>query len=147
MQALKNELKKLISLFRGLLSDNPSLYNRIDEYYESALLKEVSWIPDFICESIINGMKYIYALIESINLNKLSGLLSTLPDGELNLDIKEMLISAIKQVKEIPKNNKPQIINLIVKLSPILDCASEITKHPPIYLNRYTERDSNNFLN
>jgi hypothetical protein len=147
MQALTNELKKLISLFRGLLSDNPSLYNRIDEYYESALLKEVSWIPDSICESIINGMKYIYALIESINLNKLSGLLSALPDAELNLDIKEMLISAIKQVKEIPKNNKPQIINLIVKLSPILDCASEITKHPLIYLNRYTERDSNNFLN
>jgi hypothetical protein len=145
MELLKHEIRKAILLFRGLIYDNTQLYNSIDENYECILMEELKWIPDSVCKNLTEMLQYYYAFINCIDFVKLRDSLAALPDSNVELNLLDIVPAAIK-VADIPKKSKAQVNNFVTKLNPIINCASEIINHPGNYINKYVEKDSNNFL-
>jgi hypothetical protein len=130
-----------------LVNDSPHLYKSIDEHYESALLGEISWLPESVDDDLLMFLSYFRIFIQNVKLKKLTEDLKTLKvPPSFIIKIKDLIASNVKQNKELTPKNKAQILNIVSKFSPIFSCLDELIACPIKYLDKYNQKDDYKIL-
>jgi hypothetical protein len=144
---MEKDIHELLNTLRSLINNNISLYRSIDTAYESTIIKELKLIPPSILETVNVYIKFVEILFNGINFKYVSDEFKKLPIlPAININVKDTILKNIKQNGNFTEIEKARISNILLKLKPLFDCADELLKNPYYYINKYLERENNNFL-
>lgn len=144
---LIQELKNSLEIFREIFRSNIKLVKSIDLIYEEELIDTIEALP--MPESAIsNALKTIYiikSIIGSIHFDELKDKLKLAKfDLVLDMDVYKWALSYTKtKIKD--KETKGFIISIIKKCEPIINCTSEVLKHPLQYIDFLSKFRNNDY--
>lgn len=126
---------KLFDVLRKLVKSNQSLTRGINEKFETAYLKFLTYIPVDYHASIIKYFNLAQSLVGCVDFNKMSLILqgNQLLSFKFEFDFQNYLKKLVEAKVLDDAGKKNLLLSLINKSQPIFDCITYLINNPSIF--------------
>ena len=146
VRPILNEIHTIFNVIRQLVHDNRTLYDSIDEAYESVLIEDLKLIPEQYDEDILKIIRSVKVIFSNINYSAISQGIDGITGGMLHFDV-----NTYNKFKEgfnkidMNKKDKARINNIVSKFKPLFNAIDSMLAEPLVYIRKAAQMSSSQY--